>query len=429
MHQHDNKSCFCLFQSWLLLADMGDLSFNSTDMLLTTEMPNEARPTFNQNYWRDKFYNLPEYKAHVWIKDNIPMVLLIIGLVGNMISLAVLLRRPMRQLSTYAFLAGLCVADSMTLMLTCIPPVLERFATSPEDSSSGLCKTKMFLHQVFSHYASWLLVSVTVERYIAVVYPMRTHMLCKRRRAYKTMTFIFITLMAVNCHVFFTHGLTENLQYGNNNTQVTHYKCDSLKQHHDFISGPWQWIDTFLYSMGPFLIIIVLNTVIVYQIRLANRQRKGMVSNSKNPKDSQEADRRMTIMFLSITFAFLVLVLPINIILILRHLVKVGPYPDVMIKHNARMSLAETIGRVLMTVNHSINFFLYCATGRKFRQELCLLCRCKCKEQAVRRSSYVASRTCSTTLSVVNATRHGGRQSPRLTPQITPSHTPRSSLV
>ena len=312
----------------------------------------------------------------------------------------------MRRLSTYAFLAGLCVADSMTLVLTCIPPVLERYATSPEDSSSGLCKTKIFLYQVFSHYASWLLVSVTVERYIAVVYPMKTHILCNRPRAYKTMTFIFIILMAVNCHIFFTHGLTENLQFENNNTQVTQYKCDSLKRQYDFISGPWLWIDMFLYSMGPFLIILVLNTIIVYQIRLANRQRKRMVSNSKNPKDSQEADRRMTIMFLSITFAFLVLVLPINIILILRQLVKVVPNSDAGIKHNARMALAATMGRVLMTVNHSINLFLYCATGRKFRQELCLLCRCKCEEQAVRRSSSISTRSFSATLSVLSAFRH-----------------------
>jgi hypothetical protein len=36
----------------------------------------------------------------------------------------------------------------------------------------------------------------------------------------------------------------------------------------------------------------------------------------------------------------------------------------------AKFSLARTITELLMYVNHSMNFFLYCATGQKFRHQL-----------------------------------------------------------
>jgi len=41
----------------------------------------------------------------------------------------------------------------------------------------------------------------------------------------------------------------------------------------------------------------------------------------------------------------------------------------------AKLILVRTVCELLMYVNHSINFFLYCATGQKFRRQLCALWR------------------------------------------------------
>ena len=39
----------------------------------------------------------------------------------------------------------------------------------------------------------------------------------------------------------------------------------------------------------------------------------------------------------------------------------------------SKFILIRTITELLMYLNHSMNFFLYCATGKKFRQQLFLL--------------------------------------------------------
>ncbi|XP_055955440.1 uncharacterized protein LOC130012150 [Patella vulgata] len=40
------------------------------------------------------------------------------------------------------------------------------------------------------------------------------------------------------------------------------------------------------------------------------------------------------------------------------------------LENTAKFHLVKTITELLMYVNHSMNFFLYCATGRKFRQQI-----------------------------------------------------------
>lgn len=44
-------------------------------------------------------------------------------------------------------------------------------------------------------------------------------------------------------------------------------------------------------------------------------------------------------------------------------------------RNSARLILARTVSELLMYTNHSINFFLYCAAGEKFRRELAALGR------------------------------------------------------
>ena len=47
-----------------------------------------------------------------------------------------------------------------------------------------------------------------------------------------------------------------------------------------------------------------------------------------------------------------------------------------------RFRLCCTISEMLMYVNHSINFFLYCATGKKFREQLRNLAKLRLRSSA-----------------------------------------------
>lgn len=79
-------------------------------------------------------------------------------------------------------------------------------------------------------------------------------------------------------------------------------------------------------------------------------------------------------MLLTISFAFLITTFPMNIALISTHF-----YSPISMDRPAmaRFKLIRAITELLMYVNHSMNFYLYCATGHKFRQQLLQMC-CKC---------------------------------------------------
>ena len=376
-----------------------------------------------QEEYARRYFALPETRANFWISHNVPPILLFVGVAGNMLSLAVLLRPAMRRLSTYAILAALCVADSMALILGCLPITLEHTTDYVlHDRQEWACKLNHYLHYVFIHYSSWLLVAVTVERYIAVAHPLKAQVLCSRHRSYKMMAFLMLFFCVVNLHVFWTFTLSQNAQRS---------QCTASPEHESFIDGPWQWIETGLYAFIPFVTILTFNILIIQQVCHAKRQRCHLVINGQRMASSDDTDRRMTLMLLSITFVFLVLALPINIMLILGNLPKSNADDlQQVIERHARFQLATTISRVLMNINHTVNFVIYCTTGRKFRQELRRLCCWLCvyrDYQAGRRSSNTAS-----SLTIVYTHRTGRSSpwiSPNPSPRHSPCHTPRPSLV
>ncbi|GFO03753.1 FMRFamide receptor [Plakobranchus ocellatus] len=65
---------------------------------------------------------------------------------------------------------------------------------------------------------------------------------------------------------------------------------------------------------------------------------------------------------------------------------------DVVYKRLAQFTLTRTITELLMYANHSVNFFLYCATGNKFRQQVLSLMRACCSQLNVARFRLGAAR-------------------------------------
>ncbi|GFO43335.1 FMRFamide receptor-like [Plakobranchus ocellatus] len=75
---------------------------------------------------------------------------------------------------------------------------------------------------------------------------------------------------------------------------------------------------------------------------------------------------RMTIMLLSVSFTFMLTTLPMTISNIMANtVVNIEGRTD---RGVARWLLVHTFSLLLMYLNHSVNFLLYCVTGKKFRK-------------------------------------------------------------
>ena len=127
-----------------------------------------------------------EYKLRHLLLLYVPPILLIIGTIGNLFSFAVLMMPSMRRMSTYLYLAALSVTDTLVLfvgLLRLWVGALQGYDI--RDRVEWVCKSTNVLGYTVSDYSVWLIIAMTVERYVAVCHPLRAAAFCNRSRAVK----------------------------------------------------------------------------------------------------------------------------------------------------------------------------------------------------------------------------------------------------
>lgn len=234
--------------------------------------------------------------------------------------------------------------------------------------SDWLCKLSNMFGYTVSDFSVWLIIAVTCERYVVVYYPLKATSICDTTRAKRVITVILLILLACNAHFLWT---VKVVTYTHDGDVVL--RCSGAAQHAFVIDHVWPWVDALFYSFLPFVIITVVNVLIVRRIFYVHRHRDDLLrtgsvtSQQRPPPQANEGSTRMTIMLLTISFAFLLTTLPRTVAGICaafynqyrRDLARVAAF-----------EFAHTVTDLLMYVNHSMNFFLYCATGQKFRHQL-----------------------------------------------------------
>ena len=304
-----------------------------------------------------------EYRIHKILLLYLPPTIVILGTFGNVFSFIILRRKTMIKFSTYFYLAVLAVADTLVLYIGLLRLWIgELTGYDLKEQADWLCKLTNVLGYTVSDYSVWLIIAVTVERYIVVCHPLKANTLCNNQRAKKVIVILLVAMAALNIHFIWTASITTFTLDGEKIP-----RCTGAKEHKILVEDVWPWVDAFTYSFLPFLIIIVLNSLIIRQVIHARRSRSqlsGSIYEQRRP--SSEGSTKLTVMLLTISFSFVLTTLPMNMSLIASVLID----PNTDLQSLSKFKLVKTITELLMYVNHSMNFFLYCATGHKFRRQL-----------------------------------------------------------
>ena len=347
----------------------------------------------------DKLMPYEEFRIHKFMLLYVPPVLLVLGTLGNVFSFIILTRKQMRSVSSYIYLAVLSITDTLVLYVGLLRLwVGELTEYDIRDHSDWICKCINMFGYTVSDYSVWLIIAVTVERYIAVCHAFKAPAMCNRQRAAKVIIGIGVIILALNFHFIFT---TE-IRFSSADDMVG--QCNPGKGYTRFINF-WHWVDAFIYSFLPFVILCCLNGLIIRKVLLAKRARVVLSERMHSERQGQspahrggrssESNARLTAMLLTISFAFVLTTLPMNINLILTYywssMVNALDGED-KLRMLAMAAMVRTIAELLMYTNHSMNFFLYCATGQKFRQQLCdLLCHRGRRNRNAHNASYAAT--------------------------------------
>ncbi|KAK9499344.1 hypothetical protein O3M35_002395 [Rhynocoris fuscipes] len=108
-------------------------------------------------------------------------ILVLFGSLGNCLSVIVFFSTKLKKLSSSYYLSALAISDTGVLFFT-FTSWLSLFEVSLFNKH-GLCQLSVYLMQVCSFLSVWFIVAFTVERFIAVRYPLKRPSMCTVSRA------------------------------------------------------------------------------------------------------------------------------------------------------------------------------------------------------------------------------------------------------
>ncbi|KAK2145505.1 hypothetical protein LSH36_677g02012 [Paralvinella palmiformis] len=335
----------------------GAIEMTSSEVTISSTIPTTNASESSANHTSNNLRQQDAFERYIWIY-TLPAIF-IIGVVGNVFTILVMRRRRMSGTATSVYLTLLAIADTSVLVTGLIPEWL--IQTDIKDISEvdpWVCKFERFFFYTTGDVAVWILVAFTCDRCIAVCFPLKKRHLCTATRAYLACLVIVLVAVAKNFHIFWTRGVV----YDAAGRFIEN--CGKPEPYVYFEKKIRPWIVMVTVSLGPFLIILVCNVIIVKQLVWSGRMRTGTAAGSGSSQEKQQrAFTQTTAMCLSTSFAFLILITPSIVLLIGK------PNWTSSDRPNIAYDIAKAVNNQLMFINHSINFFLYCLTGARFRAE------------------------------------------------------------
>ncbi|CAG5131820.1 unnamed protein product [Candidula unifasciata] len=298
--------------------------------------------------------------------QTVSLVLIIVGTIGNLLSILVMSRRNMRSSNAAVYLITLAIADTGALNLGLLPLFLfEVDGTRIMTFSGPICKTNLWVTRVTVAISAWILVAFTIERFLSVYFPHRLKVICTHRSSIIVVICIVLVIFAQHSHILYMFGV-RTVIYNNMSVQIN---CTMVSDDYlIFFKYINPWIDLCLNCFLPTIIVVVCNICIATRVLLRRRNMQQITNNtasmhqSSSVTDRQDNQSRLTIMLFTVTMVFLITTAPVRVLFL---------FADWLRQQGDAFQLLVRPGIIMLKyVNNSINFFLYCLTGSKFRNEL-----------------------------------------------------------
>ncbi|XP_013088058.2 G-protein coupled estrogen receptor 1-like [Biomphalaria glabrata] len=330
------------------------------------------------------------YKMASYINNYVLITEVVVGSVANILALVVML--GLLKLTICNYMAALAVADLSVVLGPALIRWMQNVSHDPRALNSYLCRFLNIQSYWSFSLSAWLLVAMTIDRYIAITFPLKALVWSTPRRARFVIAALMLLMFLINMHFFFTAVVVkrrDDQQYG----------CVFYDPYKQFIEDVWPWLDATVYSFIPFSCLLVFNYLIIRSQKRSAKafsSLKGFVKNHKS-RSPTRINQKLTMTLLTVSFIFLALTAPRIILIIIRTSVfNFKPTPTTIdFKVLADYTLTASIINVLIIGNHCINFFLYILTGRKFRQQIILMFK-QCWPKRLKHKNITSVQSCNT---------------------------------
>ena len=346
-------------------------------------------------------------------------IIVVFGAVGNLVSLVTWRTgRRCKKFAGATYLTALALSDTLVLCTSGLKSAIELiFGVNIWHLHEILCKVLHTTWHLFFLISTWVIVSLTIERTIAVYQPLKAS--ARQRKKREILVVSALTLVFLLLQLPFTVGAkllpvagkkdtsfstTNKYDIDRNKTKAPEEKCqaDPSSFYFKYEDAYHNWFMDFalLFSV-PLGILLICNVIILFVVK------------RKNPALQEPAWKRKPEVHNSAMTARVVA-------LCLTLALSVGPYsiaaliPNLMSENKAVSTVFnDRLMMVLLLIwylNNSSNFILYSVTGRAFRRDCAaIFCR-RCSRQP-----FESSLTFKSTMSSSKTTSVHGSYTDRLT--------------
>jgi hypothetical protein len=326
------------------------------------------------------------------------LAIIVIGLIGNIINLCVFFqKKTTRKNSTYKYLFYLAISDIFVLLISATDSLSAYgYSITLRLYSSLTCKLHTFLAYFLTHMSSLILMVVCIDRSIIICQKnsINNNLGCLFKNVNKVMLYLIVFLVAINAHfiLFLSinnvdhHVLTKTVL---NEDKYDHFKmlissyfhteelienntwhffiCYPLddEKYQYFLINIWLWIDVFIYSLIPFIVMSICSILITMEIKSKS---KGFIKTCKSADQTQNnqiirlkskrRNRKLTLMLLFNNLFFILCSLPFRLNLF---------YYKYKGEKDETYSF-QAYFHVLAYSNNSLNFIFHFIFSYKYRQ-------------------------------------------------------------
>ena len=192
------------------------------------------------------------------------------------------------------------------------------------------------------------------------------------------MSLVFF-LAAIHLHLLYGFDLV--FIYGRN-------RCLAIYQFEPFFLEIWSWVDLFVFAVLPWLCLAVSNSLLVWKLKVSVREAEVSLGSGQADRtnDRKKAVSSITVTLISVSSAFLVLTFPISFIQITNFVYWMSGLYSTLFSSRVCFYFKQ-FSFPLWYANSSINFYIYCLTGTKFRKDAKQLLICRCHEKGDKASA------------------------------------------
>lgn len=335
----------------------------------------------------------------------------VMGIGGNFLLLCVMKRPHLKNKSYAHFLSALAVSDSINILF-----LFFRYANSLVKAVSGVyltrhfqdigCQVLDFVEHIFIFNSAWLIVCVTVERFLVIYFPCRGRIFCRARRALT----VVLAVALVSCCSQAIRPFWVVLDASG----MCSFRIDGGEA---LATGFDIFFESLLFYLIPSMTILILNILTLIRMN-------GFLQNSSNstvsgpgsshlrqtgadsepctascltassasaaPSSGQVSQptllkyfprlrrnsRRATWILLSISFTYMICCLPHLLVDLYWHIKIViigGLTKDDEIAFFNYLSKYRYVLKVFRVFNYGSNFYTYVLFGKSFRREVSTL--------------------------------------------------------